>query len=160
MPGGRPSDYTDHKGLIICSRLADGESLRSICRDEGMPDKVTVLRWLSSNESFRIQYAKARELQAEAYADEIKDIADDSSNDYMEREGAASLNPEAINRSRLRIDARKWIASKLLPKKYGDRATYEHTGKDGGPIETMEITDAERARALAVFIARTKVETK
>src|SRR5436853_6196862 len=76
MPQGRPSDYTLETALEICARLADGQSLRAICRDEAMPDARTVFRWLEANESFRQQYARAREAQADALADEIVDIAD------------------------------------------------------------------------------------
>jgi hypothetical protein len=95
-----------------------------------MPGKATVFRWLGANEEFRDQYARAREAQAEALADEIIDIADDGHNDWMERnQGDAAgwvQNGEAMQRSRLRVDARKWVASKLLPKKYGDKLDHEH----------------------------------
>ncbi|ELY5861529.1 DNA packaging protein, partial [Cronobacter sakazakii] len=82
---GRPSDYTEELAEIICLRLAEGESLRSVCRDEGMPSKQTVLRWLARNESFRAQYVRAKEEGAEAIAEELFDIADDGSNDWMEK---------------------------------------------------------------------------
>lgn len=140
----RPSGYTDKLGKEICIRLMLGESLRSICLDESMPDKATVCRWLADEEkyqSFCDQYARARSIQAEMGADEIIDIADDGSNDWMERNNAEGecvgwqLNGENVQRSKLRVDARKWVASRLLPKKYGDRVTQEVTGKDGGPIE-------------------------
>jgi hypothetical protein len=133
-PGGRPSDYTEETALLICLRLSDGESLRAICADEGMPDKTTVFRWLSKHEEFRTQYAKAREEQADALFDEIIDIADDGSNDWMERKNADgdnigwTENGEALRRSALRVDARKWIVSKLLPKKYGDKQQVDHSG--------------------------------
>lgn len=127
----RPSSYTQEKADQICERLADGESLRAICLSDDMPNQTTVFRWLASdeNEQFRKQYARARETQAEALFDEILDIADDGSNDWMERkygeDEEAPLgwreNGEALRRSQLRIDARKWMAGKLQPKKYGDR---------------------------------------
>ncbi|QDX22555.1 terminase small subunit protein [Pandoraea pnomenusa] len=132
---GRPSSFTQEIGDAICERLANGESLRSICRDEEMPSQPTVFRWIDSHEAFRKQYARAREAQAEFFADQIVSIADDGSNDsYVDDEGNQRTDHDVIARSRLRVDARKWIASKLLPKKYGDKVTNEHTGADGGPI--------------------------
>lgn len=109
----------------ICQRIADGESLRSICSDKDMPDKSTVLKWLSQSPAFASQYAHARELQADAIFDEVLDIADDGRNDWMEANGKDDegwkQNGEAIQRSKLRIDARKWMAGKLRPKKYGEK---------------------------------------
>ncbi len=141
---GRPSDYTPERAAAICLRLADGESLRSICKDEEVPDKSTVLRWLAVHEEFRDQYARAREAQADHYAEEIVDISDDGTNDWMERQSTAEkgagvntgwvLNGEHVQRSRLRMDARKWLASKLAPKKYGDKLDTTLSAPDGGPV--------------------------
>jgi transposase-like protein len=137
----RPSDYTPELALAICQRLVEGESLRAICREEGMPDRGTVFRWTEQHAEFRGQYARAREAQAETFADELNEIADDGSNDWMERlndEGEKTgwqVNGEHIQRSRLRIDTRKWIASKLLPKKYGDKIETTLQGPNGGPLE-------------------------
>ncbi len=125
-PLGRPSDYNEETALKICERLAEGESLRAICLDDDMPSKSSVFRWLDANQSFRDQYARAREFQADTMADEIQDIADDGTNDWMEKrlnDGSVIevVNHEHIQRSRLRVDTRKWVASKLKPKKYGDK---------------------------------------
>lgn len=117
----RPSEFTQAVADAICELVADGKSLRTICAEEAMPNRATVFRWLAANETFRDQYARAREEQADAYADEIVGIADDGSNDYIEGENGPILNSEHIQRSRLRVDTRKWIASKLKPKKYGDK---------------------------------------
>ena len=139
----RPSSFTQETADIICERLADGESLRSICADDAMPGTSTVCRWLESNDAFREQYARARELQADALFDEMLSIADDAQNDWMARNVdendnlAWSVNGEHIQRSKLRIDTRKWMAGKLRPKKYGEKLDVEHTGKDGGPIEAL-----------------------
>ncbi|WP_336295520.1 DNA packaging protein [Cronobacter dublinensis] len=130
---GRPSDYTEELAEIICLRLAEGESLRSVCRDEGMPSKQAVLRWLARNESFRAQYVRAKEEGAEAIAEELFDIADDGSNDWMEKldkDGEAigyQLNGEHVQRSKLRIDTRKWYLSKIMPKKYGERIQHDQS---------------------------------
>ncbi|HCE6991259.1 TPA: hypothetical protein NOV39_001187 [Pseudomonas aeruginosa] len=79
---------------------------------------------------------RAREAQADTLAEEILQIADDGSNDtYTDDEGRTHVDYDHISRSKLRVDARKWLASKMAPKKYGDRITNEHTGANGGAIE-------------------------
>ncbi len=121
---GRPSLYTDKLATKICRRLAEGESLRAICADKAMPSISTVMGWLfdGNHDDFSEQYARAREAQAEIRADEIVDIADDDTNDFTaDKDGKLVANSEHIQRSRLRVDARKWIAAKLLPKRYGDK---------------------------------------
>lgn len=125
MTAGRPSDYSAALADIICDRIADGESLRKICNNEEMPNKATVFRWLASHQEFSDQYAKARESQADTLFDEVLAIADqyDSAQDKIE--------VDHINRARLRIDARKWMAGKLRPKKYGDKLELEHGVTDG-----------------------------
>lgn len=156
---GRPSDFTQELADTICGRLAEGESLRAICETEGLPNKSTVFRWLASRTDFRDQYARARELQAETLVDEIIEISDDARNDYMANLGegeetlAYRLNGEHVQRSRLRVDSRKWFASKVAAKKYGDRVTQELSGPDGGPMEIItgakDLLGAKLNRALA-----------
>jgi hypothetical protein len=132
---GRPSDYSAEITAAICERLGLGESLRQICEDDAMPGKSTVMRWLHDHSEFRDQYARARESQAEYWADEIIQISDDGSNDtYKDDEGHESTNHDVIARSRLRVDTRKWLMARMAPKKYGDKITQEHTGNDGGPL--------------------------
>lgn len=149
---------------VICERIAGGESLRAICDDEALPAMSTVFKWLAEDEKFSEQYARAREAQADALFDDILTIADDGRNDWMERTNADGEsigwreNGEALRRSQLRVEARKWMASKLLPKKYGDRITQEHVGKDGGPIETLNVSNRERAKAIMLKLARAKRE--
>ncbi len=132
---GRPSLYTEALAAKMCRRLAEGKSLRSICRDDAMPAISTVMGWLfdGNHDDFSEQYARAREAQAEVRADEIVDIADDDTNDFTaDKDGKLVADHEHIQRSRLRVDARKWIAAKLLPKRYGDKL--QHTGEGGGPV--------------------------
>ena len=127
----------------ICERIANGESLRSICASDGMPNKASVFRWMAGEEAqpLRDQYARARDAQADTLFDEILDIADDASGDLIETEdGGTRLNAEHVQRSRLRIDARKWMAGKLRPKVYGDRL--ELDGKVGLTV-TLE-SDADK----------------
>lgn len=129
----------------ICERISQGESLRQILDSEGMPASSTVFVWLGQDSAFSEQYARAREAQADALFDEILGIADDGQNDWMERKNADGQNigwqenGEALRRSQLRIDARKWMAGKLRPKKYGDKTQMEHSGPEGGPIPIARI---------------------
>lgn len=152
MGAGRPTDYSQELVEAICERIADGESLRSICSDDDMPNKATVFRWLAAHEEFSDQYAHARSAQADSIFDEILDIADDGRNDWMERKDAEGENigwqenGEALRRSVLRVDARKWMAGKLRPKKYGEKLNLEHTGKDGKdlvPVINVTVTGTE-----------------
>lgn len=161
MPAGRPTDYTQETADIICERLADGESLRTICDDEDMPARSTVFRWLSLHKEFSDQYARAKEVQAEVLADELISIADDGRNDWMERKNEDGENigwrenGEALRRSALRIDTRKWVAAKLLPKKYGEKIAVGGS-KDMDPIETKDTNASDRdlAKAIALVLSR------
>lgn len=132
MSGGRPSTFTDEIADAICEALADGRSLRSICSAPDMPDKATVFRWLGDEKhsSFRDRYARAREAQADSLFDDILDIADETKHDTVKGANGDDIpNSEWITRSRLRIDARKWMAGKLRPKVYGDKIELEHSGE-------------------------------
>lgn len=154
MPAGRPCEFNQEVADKICERLADGVSLRTICDAEDMPNRATVFRWLGKYKEFSDQYACAREAQADALFDEVIDIADDSRNDWMEsadEEGGIGykLNGENIQRARLRVDARKWMAGKLRPKKYGDRQEIEHTGDLSIKHSVAELTDEELAALVA-----------
>ena len=128
-----PEEIAAHKATI-CERIANGESLRQILDTDGMPASSTVFVWLSEDSGFSEQYARAREAQADAVFDDILAIADDARNDWMERKDAENANlgwrenGEAIRRSQLRIEARKWMAGKLKPKKYGERLDINHSG--------------------------------
>lgn len=113
---------------MICERLADGASLRQIIAEPGMPSIPAIFRWLEANEEFRNQYAHARALQADVYADEIPHIADNTESGCKTKtgpNGTEITEGDMIEHRRLRIDARKWAASKLAPKKYGERVTQD-----------------------------------
>jgi len=159
MASGRPSTFAQDIADAICERLMDGESLRTICKSDDMPAASTVFRWLTLNKPFSEQYARAREIQADLLFDDVLDIADDGSNDWMQRANADGslgdtvLNGEHVQRSKLRVDARKWMAGKLAPKKYGDRVLNEHTGPNGGPIQTEELSARDVARRIAFALA-------
>lgn len=117
----KPMPYAEKIGSAICERLMDGESLKRICEDAKMPSRVTVFKWIRESEEFANNYARAREEQAESYADEITQIAD-------------CAKPEDAAVARLQIDARKWVASKLKPKRYGDKITHAGEGEGGAHI--------------------------
>lgn len=123
MPG-RASSFTQKIADEICERIADGESLRAVCRDAGMPPASTVCRWLVENAAFSEQYARARESQADKFAEEIVDIAD------------TEPDPQ---RARVRVDARKWVAARLKPKSWGDKITNEVTGPNGAALQPMQV---------------------
>lgn len=148
---GRPTDYSEALAADICARLATGEPLVKICRDEHMPGTSTVYRWLAAHEPFRDMYARAREDQADTLADEILDIADEDPAVVFEKEHTSSgelevarVDSAAVNHQRLRIDARKWIASKLKPRKYGEKVTQEHVGPNDGPIQFVDAAEKLR----------------
>ena len=146
---GRPCSYTDEIGAEICARLALGESLRTICNDDHMPGAATVFLWLGdeSKKPFLEQYMRARDAQADFYAESVIDISDEEVTMIKRSKHDRNAPPEdedeievvfdatAVARNRLRVDARKWYASKLAPKKYGDKVTQELTGANGGPID-------------------------
>jgi hypothetical protein len=112
----------------LCAEIAT--SSRSIAKilkkgygKHTLPSVSCVMAWLAADVSLQDQYARAKGDQADFLADEMLDIADDAANDFMEREGEQTagwvLNGEHVQRSRLRIDTRKWLAGKLRPKKWG-----------------------------------------
>ena len=155
----RPTDFSPELAATICLRIAEGESLRKICKDDAMPGKTTVLRWLGQDEhkEFRDQYARARELQADLLADDIIEIADDSADDMRPADGDAGdagvmvVDHEHIQRSRLRVDARKWAAAKLAPKKYGDRVVTELAGTVGIREAPPQTPDQVRDDLAGIF---------
>lgn len=129
---GRPTIFDQDLADRICSQLADGDSMRTVCKAEDMPCKATLFNWIRTNEDFLDQYTRAKQESADALTDEMLDIADDASNDWMlnndkDNEGY-KVNGDHIQRSRLRIETRKWLASKLKPKKYGDKILQEISG--------------------------------
>lgn len=124
---GRPSKYTQPLADRLCTRLALGESLRTVCASRTMPSMVTVFAWMRKHPDFLSQYTRAKEESADAMAEEVMDISDDGRNDWMEKfdkDGESigyQLNGEAVQRSKLRVDTRKWLMAKMKPKKYGDK---------------------------------------
>ena len=120
MPAGRPSKYTPELADQLCERLSQGKSLRTVCKAADMPSAVTIFSWLRKDPEFLKQYERSKAEAADALVDEILDISDDESLDTQ--------------RARLQVDARKWVASKLKPKKYGDKMNIG--GDPDNPIRT------------------------
>lgn len=133
-PRGRPTVFTRTRKQEFCDRLIAGESVREICASNWMPWESDIYRkHLRNDASFREQYTQARADSLERWEDEIIEISDDSSNDYIDRmtkngEIVTVVDTDHINRSRLRVDSRKWLMSKRLPKKYGDRVQTDVAG--------------------------------
>jgi len=105
----------------ICDLIAEGHSLHTICKMDGMPDRRTVTRWLDDMPEIRPQYTRARELQADKIFEECLAIADSQEGDVITVDGEEVTNHDVIARAKLRIDTRKWMAGKLRPKVYGDK---------------------------------------
>ncbi len=142
-PIGRPSDYTPELADRICAALASGLSLRSVSKAEDMPSCVTIFAWMRKHPEFLKQYGAAKAEAADAMVEEMLDIADDGTNDWMEihdKDGECvgyKVNGEHVQRSRLRVDTRKWIAAKLKPKKYGEKVDVNHGVEAENPLATL-----------------------
>jgi terminase small subunit-like protein len=119
---GRPSTFSDELFDQICDRLANGEVLKAICRDEQMPDRSTVLRWIAADDGKRRKYDAARRACVEFWSDEILEIATDGRNDtIVDRKGRRGCNHEWIARSRLRIETIWKLMRSISPERYGDK---------------------------------------
>ena len=145
-PVGRPSTFTKEMGDLICERMETGESLRSICKDDDFPHLGQVIKWLASNANieFRLQYAHSRQVGLEVMADEVLNIADQE----PVKTADGKIDNAGVQHQRLRVDTRKWILSKQLPKVYGDRTIL--AGDEDAPLNPL--TNNERAAQAAKII--------
>ncbi len=154
--GERPNGYTNAIGEAICNRIADGELLTDICKDPDMPAVRTVTRWLMESreggsvpESFTALYTKAREMSVIIREDEIIGISDDARNDWMDRqvgdETIRVLDHEHVQRSKLRVDSRRWLLSKVAPHKYGERLAHQMLDENGKPARQSVIVVVDGA---------------
>jgi hypothetical protein len=150
---GNKPDYGPEVREQILERMACGESLSVICRTPKMPTRTTVLTWVTTDPDFKRLYDRARQAMGDALAEQILDIADDSSMDLSD--------PQSVNRAKLKVDSRKWLASKLFPRQFGDVMRNELSGPAGGPIPVMQIEDSTPAiRALLQQALDASVEPK
>ena len=129
----------------ICDRIELGESLRSVLRSKDMPSSKTFYQWIDNDDEKVKQYARATELRADDIFDAMFEIADDGTNDFIAHDIGdgvlvEKLNTEHIQRSRLRIDTRKWALSKMNPKKYGDKTELDLKSSDGSMTPLKGIT--------------------
>ena len=134
---GRPSSFNQKTADEICERMAVGESLRKICRDNHMPAKSTVFKWCGDFNTFSDQYALARQAQADAYFDDAVDIADNAT--------AAKAHV-----ARLQVDVRKWAAGKLAPRKYGEKVALQHGNDPDNPLTAPEAVEMPDHRLQAI----------
>ena len=114
---------------MILSEIEEGNSLRSVLSKKDMPSRYTFFEWLKDDDGKANQYARACEVRAEGIFEDILEIADNSSNDTIYTDKGEIPNSEWIARSRLKVDARKWMLGKMNPKKYGERIQQEHSGE-------------------------------
>lgn len=129
MAAGRPTDYNIDEAVKICAWISQGKSLVSYCRQEGAPSLQAVYNWLAKHSEFVELYATAKSDSADAMSDDMLSIADD-----------VEVDQASVAKARLQIDTRKWLSSKLKPKKYGDKIEHEHKGD---MVVTLTSKDAD-----------------
>lgn len=133
---GRPSKYTPAKGRAICKLLADGMTLNQVCERLGFASR-TVRRWAVDQDEFAPQYARSREIGYQKMADDLLDVADDGRNDWMDTKFGPKVDREAVERSKLRVDTRKWLLSKALPKVYGEKLDVVNKHEAGDSFKAL-----------------------
>lgn len=135
MPAGRPTIFTPELSEKILKRVVDGESIRSICRDDDMPSLSAFFRWIVEKPDFKEQYDHATDVRAETIFEEALEIADtvlmgekvktSGEGDTLKVE---TQTGDMVDRARLKVDTRKWFLSKLKPKRFGERLDLNHSG--------------------------------
>ena len=133
-PHGGQTNYSEGAAEFVCAMLGEGQTLRSICREypDMVPPESTIRTWvIDDREGFAAQYARARDFGLDTMADELLDISDDVAGDLTDDGKWSHAN---VQRSRLRVDTRKWYLSKMAPKRYGEKLDVEHGGPGGGPL--------------------------
>lgn len=132
QPRRKPSHgvaYTPEIAERILEQLAQGMGLRTICKEDGMPTETAVRKWVHDDvEGFGSRYARARAIGLDSVAEEIIDIADEAPRMTATKDGE-QVDSGDVSHRKLRIDSRKWLLSKILPKKYGDKVEVEQTGE-------------------------------
>jgi len=163
MPAGRPTDYTPELGDKICQGIAEGISLVKQCKEEGMPNPSSIYKWRREMPEFSKNYDKAREDQADLMVEEMLDIADNEVEQAMVVHGEPVLidgklvmvkDAVSVSHAKLRVDTRKWAASKFKPNTYAEKIKQdiEHSGD----ITTgnYELSDTERSARIAALLER------
>jgi len=133
MRAGRPSSYSDEMADKICREIANGRAVHRFASTENYPSAETIRKWKNTRPDFLAKYTRAREEQADLFASEIVDIADAPPImcSVPSPDGGTDERIDAAGEQwrKTRIDARKWYASKVAPKKYGERVNLEHSGE-------------------------------
>lgn len=138
------SPYRHDIAAFILPLLAQGKPLHRACRMAtaaiGTIDPPQFMMWVYADQELAKVYSQSRDIGYRLLADELLDIADQSDEDtFVDEHGMVRMNSEVVQRSKLRVDTRKWILAKMLPKLYGERLLTEHTGADGGPIQVAAV---------------------
>lgn len=146
-----PDDYKKHQAKEsqelkdeICERIANGETLRAICREDGKPSFVSVYNWLNADDDFALRFARAREIGHDVISEDCLAIADESGADAVvdEKTGGLKVDGEVIQRAKLRIETRLKLLAKWNPKKWGEKLDLTHAG---AIKSERELTEADRA---------------
>lgn len=148
-PAREAGELTDVQ-VTICERIMLGESVVAICRDDDMPSRRTVMNWIAKDLDFRAAYLAAKAMLAETFAEEIIEISDDASGDFVQGENGKELDREHVQRSKLRVDSRKWLAARLAPKRWGEASMIRVGELDG---DRRSMSDEERATRMAAIVA-------
>jgi len=158
---GPPCPMTEAVQLEICARISEGETLTKVCKDPRMPNRNTVTKFAAGsgpeNTQFAGRYALARDRLLDVYAEEIITISDDGTTDYIIKTGRngheyMAVDQEHIQRSRLRVDSRRWLLSKLRPNEYGDKVVTEVSGSIDHKHDIASLSEREKMRRLALFM--------
>lgn len=138
---GRPAIYTDELAETFCQRIAEGRSERSVCKDDDMPSHTTIQKWERESPAFAAQYTRARDERAAFLAEEALSISD-----------ALGTNPssEQVQAARLQVDTRKWFASKLAPKRFGERIQTDSNINVSGGLTLAAIPEDELDRVIGL----------
>lgn len=144
---GRKTTYTEKAAKAICERIAEGEPLREICRDETMPAWQTVYGWIDAHADFAERFVRARDAGFDAIAQEALRIADTPQiGETVETsaDGKKVKREDMLGHRKLQVETRLKLLAKWAPKKYGDKMELEHVGKGGGAIRlAFSATDAD-----------------
>jgi hypothetical protein len=150
----RPTVFTAEIATELCSRLAACGSLRRVCASDDMPTDDRVRLWVAANEEFARAYARAKSAGIDALVEEALDIADDGVNDWQEKTHGQAFNSENVQRSKLRVEYRRWLAERMEPKKYGVRSEVDLKSTDGSMSPPAD--EGTRAARAAQLLALAK----
>ena len=128
---GRPSIFSEPIFDLICAQIAEGKTLSEICREPGMPSRFTFYEWIKNDEKLSQRFAHAREIGADAIADEVIRISDTPIDTYIKKTGKDGIEitkKDAIEHRRLQVDTRLKLLAKWCPKKYGEKLEVEQSG--------------------------------